>query len=124
MQKDLDKLINWASDWQMEFNLDKCKVMHFGYDNRRKNYNMKGKNLQKVEEEKDLRVIISSDLKVAVQCGAAARKGYQVLGMISRTFTCKKKAIMVKLYKSLVRPHLDYCIQVWRTHLVKDIEKI
>ena len=27
---DLDQLGQWAEEWQMEFNLDKCKVMHFG----------------------------------------------------------------------------------------------
>ena len=34
---------------------------------------------------------------------------------------------MVKLYKSLVRPHLDYAMQVWSPHLEKDkktIEKV
>ena len=31
---------------------------------------------------------------------------------------------MLQLYKSLVRPHLDYCIQAWRPHLVKDIERL
>ena len=50
-----------------------------------------------------------------------AKKGYSVLGMISRTFCNKKKTIMKPLNKSLVRPHLDYCIQAWRPHLIKDI---
>jgi ribonucleases P/MRP protein subunit RPP40 len=45
-----------------------------------------------------------------------------VLGMIYRSFTCKSKHIIMKLYKSLVRPHLDYCSQVWRPHLRKDID--
>ena len=42
--------------------------------------------------------------------------------MISRTFSCKSKVIVKQLYKSLVRPHLDSCVQVWRPHLKKDIE--
>jgi len=28
LQADLDKLVLWAQKWQMEFNVDKCKVMH------------------------------------------------------------------------------------------------
>ena len=31
---------------------------------------------------------------------------------------------MVRLYKSLVRPRLEYCIQVWSPYLRKDIDKL
>ena len=55
------------------------------------------------------------------QCAKAASKGNQILGLIKRTFISKKKNIILNLYKSLVRPHLEYCIQAWRHHLIKDI---
>src|SRR6267154_6656303 len=44
--------------------------------------------------------------------------------MISRTFQNKSKEIIIPLYKSLVRPHPEYCVQVWRPHLIKDIQSI
>jgi len=50
-------------EWQMLFNVEKCKVMHFGYNNRKADYLMDGVNLEHVTEEKDLGVIISEDLK-------------------------------------------------------------
>ena len=124
LQKDLDRLVDWAFEWQMEFNFEKCKIMHIGHNNARTKYKMNGINLQEVEVEKDLGVICCSDQKVASQCGAAAKKGYKVLEMINKTFTCKNKSVTIKLYKSLVKPHLDYCIQAWRPHLVKDLETI
>jgi len=48
----------------------------------------------------------------------------QVLGMIMRTITSRSKDILIPsyMYKSLVRPHLDFCIQAWRPHLIKDIQ--
>jgi ribonucleases P/MRP protein subunit RPP40 len=50
----------------------------------------------------------------------AAKK--EILDRIRRTITSRSKEIMLRLHKSLVRPHLEYCIQAWRPHLVKDID--
>ena len=33
MRLDLRNLILWSKEWQMLFNVDKCKVMHLGYNN-------------------------------------------------------------------------------------------
>ena len=85
-------------------------------------YEMEGKELIEVKEEKDMGVIVSSDLKVGKQCAIAGKKGNQILGMIARTFENRGKEIILQLYKSLVRPHLDYSVQAWRPRLVKDIE--
>jgi hypothetical protein len=121
IRRDLRQLYDWSNEWQLGFNLDKCKVMHIGGKNGNAEYEMGGKVLDEVEE-KDLGVIITKNNKVAKQCAEAAKTGNKVLGLIYRTFTNKSKYIMKKLYKSLVRPHLDYCVQAWRPHLKKDIE--
>ena len=44
-----------------------------------------------------------------------------MLGMINRVFKYKTKEVVLKLYKSLVRPHLDYCIQAYGAHLNRKI---
>jgi len=72
VQPDLCNLVLWSKEWQMLFDVAKCKVMHFCYNNWKTNYFMDGVNLEHVTEEKDLGVIISTDLKwensVVVQC--------------------------------------------------------
>jgi len=84
---------------------------------------MDGKQLEKVIEENNLGVMMSSNFKVSKQCIKAAKKGNQILGLIKRTITCGKKEVIFRLYKSLVRPHFEYGIQTWRRrHLVKDTE--
>ncbi|XP_065561279.1 uncharacterized protein LOC136027750 [Artemia franciscana] len=35
MQEDLDQLSRWSSEWSLQFNMSKCKVLHLGYDNSR-----------------------------------------------------------------------------------------
>ena len=73
------------------------------------------------EREKDVGVIVGSDMKVSEQCGIAARKGSQILlGLIRRNIAYRDKRLITPPYKSLVRPHLKYCIQAWRPHTRKD----
>ena len=58
--------------------------------------------------------------EVSEQCRIAASKANQVLGMIRRNITYKDKSLIVPLYKAIVRPHLEYCIQAWSPYLRKD----
>ena len=70
----------------MLFNVDKCKVMHLGYDNPHAIF-MDGNRLQVVSEERDLGVIMSEDLKWEKQCVAAVKQSNKIFGMIKRNFT-------------------------------------
>ena len=63
-------------------------------------------------------------MKVSEQCGIAASKGNQILGLIRRTITYKEKQLIVPLYKAIVRPHLEYCIQSWTLYRKKNIDKL
>ena len=56
---------------------------------------------------KGLRVTFSGDMEVSKQCGIAASKGNQILGLIRRTIAYKEKQLIVPLYKVIVRPHLE-----------------
>jgi len=60
------------------------------------------------------------DLKVANHCQHACSKVNRMLGLIKRTIKHKNITVMVQLYKSLVRPHLEYCSPVWNPHYSKD----
>ena len=108
----------------MLFNQSKCKCLHIGRANGKVPYEMHNTVLLKTSKEMDLGVTISADWKVSEQCGIAARKGNQLLGMIKRNITYREKNLIIPLYKSIVRPHLEYCIQAWRPRLKKDIDKL
>ena len=67
---------------------------------------------------------ISANMKVSEQCGIAAAKGNQILGLIRRNIVYKEKELIIPLYKTIVRPHLEYCIQAWRPYRKKDIDML
>lgn len=124
IQIDLNTLEKWSNTWQMMFHPDKCKVMHIGHNNKKRNYFIGGQQIKKVDNEKDLGIVVSEDLKSKKHVAKTAKKGNQLLGMIKRTMTCKNKNNILNLYKTLVRPILDYGAAVWSPHHQKDILKI
>jgi len=109
LQNDLDKLVKWSEEWQMLFNVGKCKVMHFGRKNPSYDYFMQTQKLESTKMEKDLGIKITSDSKSSEQCSQACSKANRMLGMINRSITYKSTTISLQLYKSLVRPHLEFC---------------
>ena len=124
LQADLDKLLDRSNKWQMQFNIEKCKVMHFGYNNPCLEYTMGGAKLTITESEKDLGVLIDSTLKPAAHIANCVKKANQMLGMIQRTTTYKNKKILLLMYSSLVRPHLEYSVQAWSPHQIGHIRLI
>lgn len=87
-------------------------------------YHLEEEVIQPANEEKDLGVIMHTSLNVSHQVAKSVNTANKILGTIRRTITNKTKQNIVRLYKTLVRPHLEYCIQAWRPHLQKDINKL
>jgi len=57
----------------------------------------------------------------------AFNKATRVLGMIKRTIRYKDTRVMMSLYKTMVRPHVEYCVSAWNPHYINDkklIEKV
>ena len=63
LREDINKLVEWANKRQMSFNVDKCSVMHIGHNNMKSNYNMSNQQLPTTDQQQDLGIIITKDLK-------------------------------------------------------------
>ena len=66
-QRDIDRLVEWASKWAMVFNEAKCKMMHLGRKNPKTVYTMNGVTLG-ATEERDLGVMVTNTFKPGTQC--------------------------------------------------------
>ena len=84
LQGDLDALHNWATDWQMQFNTDKCSVIHLGHNNQHHKYKLGDKSLKSSVKEKDLGIIVDDKMKFSEQCSAAVKKVNSTLALIRR----------------------------------------
>ena len=124
VRKDLTELETWAKTWQMEFNVDKCSVMHLGSNNTCADYSLYNKQLKVSNKERDLGIIVDNKLKFSEQCDSVVSKANATLGMIKRNIVSRDHKIVTKLYKALVRPKLEYCVQAWRPYLNKDVDKL
>ena len=79
MREDLRMLCKWSEEWLMLFNVDKCKVMHFGVNNIGDKYLIGNKQLDVLERERDMGFIISKDLKVSYQCSKVVGIAHRLL---------------------------------------------
>ena len=119
LQYDVNNLTEWSEKWQMLFNFGKCKCLHTGHGNEDAQYTMGGTVLNTILKQKDLGFTISADMKVSEKCRIAAAKGNQIIGLIRRNIVYKEKELIIPLYTTIVRPHLEYCIQEWRPYRKK-----
>ena len=58
MQEYLRKLSKWSQDWQMLFNVNKCKCIHFGHNNPKHEYYLDEEIIQATTTERDLGVTV------------------------------------------------------------------
>ena len=124
MQIDIDALVAWSKKWQLPFNVGKCKCLHIGQSNPCWKYKMEGRILDDVEEEKDLGVVIDKDLKFHQQTASAVKKANMALGLIKKSFAFLDDQMLPLLYKSLVRPHLEYGNVIWGPFYKGDAQKV
>ncbi|CAM4611618.1 unnamed protein product [Caretta caretta] len=123
IQRDLDKLEDWAKRNLMRFNKDKCRVLHLGRKNPM-HHTLGTEWLGSSSAEKDLGVTVDKKLDVSQQCALDAKKANGILGCISRGIASRSRDVTVPLYSTLVRPHLEYYVQFWAPHYKKDVEKL
>ncbi len=102
LQEALDCLCEWADKWGMSFNYGKCKIMHIGKNNPRHEYFMIGNKLTTTEEERDVGVIFTSNLKPSAQCSKAAGCAASVLNQLKRNFMDRHMSI----YTSNMSAHI------------------
>ena len=124
LQADLSRLSEWSSTWQLQPAPPKCAVLHFGRNNPSLSYTLFGQPLLDPDTQKDLGVVVSSDLNWTPHLNKVIRCAEIALHTLTRTLVSRSPYVYLKLYKSFVRPHLEFATQVWSPYKKMDIQRI
>ena len=103
-----------AEKWLLTFNVkdNKCKLIHVGKNNPLNVYNLGGIELPSSDEEKDLGILINSSLDWQPQINNLIGKAKSMIGWTTRNVISREKDVLLNIYKSIVRPHLEQCTQL------------
>ena len=86
LQQDIDRIGVWGEQSLMSFNTYKCQVMTLGRSNEEYNYTMSKHDisllLNRCNEQQDLGILFTSDLKFGHHVNKIARKANRVIGII------------------------------------------
>lgn len=128
VQKDIDSFTRWSLESGLDFNTDKCFASFFGprsvsflppHD-----YSIAGASIPTSTEFNDLGLVIKSPINFNSYVDKIVAKAFRMLGLINKVFYYKSKKNTVKLYKSYVRPLLEYSSLIWNPYYQTSIDNI
>lgn len=126
LQKNLDRVSEWCDKWGMGINLHKTVQMCFPRQRSTyiHTYNINGTNLTSVCEYKYLGVYLTIQLCWYRHIDYVIARACRVLGMLRRNAKCFPLETRNLLYKTNIRPILEYACTIWDPWTVTDITKL
>ena len=117
IQEDLNHLLQWSNKWLLPFNIEKCKVLHYGKVNLKNDYMMNDIQVLSDSSIKVLGITFQYTLTFDEHISQITSTENSRLGIIRNTFHIIDREGFLILYKGNVRSILEYGISVWSLHL-------
>ncbi len=118
------KVIQWCDTWKLPLNIKKCVVLHYGHRNPGVQYSINGSLLPISECTRDLGVLMSNSGKFREHCEQVAAKARRLTGLMLRALHSRQRTVILPVYKSLIRPLLEYATVIWSPFYKSDIKEI
>ncbi|KAJ8969640.1 hypothetical protein NQ317_009573 [Molorchus minor] len=121
LQADLLAVELWSNNWSLPLNSEKCTVLHIGKKNPNLPYQFSTGLLTSVDKQTDLGIIINSNLNWSEHITTVVKRANTQTYLLRKCFTNPSPSLFQRLYKTYIRPLLEYGVAIWSPHLVKDI---
>ena len=92
-----------------------CNKQHY-------RYKLENEGIEHSPAGKGLGELVDGKLNMSHKCVFIAQKADCILGCNKRRVASRVREVILTLYTALVRPYLEYCIQVWRTQYRRDVD--
>ena len=128
VQEDIDRVVAWCETWRLKLNAKKCFLIQYNPKSVQRTFNpvykIGNEELARKTNCRDLGIIISEDLKFHLQTEQACRKANMEINRIKRSFVSRNPTFLSNIFKLYVRPHIEYCVEVWNPVFREDINKM
>jgi hypothetical protein len=124
LQSDINGLSQWAIQSGLSFNIEKCFSVSFGRSSVCRHYSILGSPIPLKESFNDLGVTVQCPVNFNLHVDKVVAKAFSKLGLINKIFRCSNKKNIVRLYKSFIRPIVEYSSIIWCPYTSNNINKI
>jgi len=127
LQYAVKQLVDWSRENDMVLNASKTKVMIFGNTNDEVRILVDGVVIEQVNSYKYLGVLLDAELDFGKQVDFVIGKTKRALGKVLSLIDGRRGVPVhtgITLYKTLVRPHLEYAMPVWANISDKDVSRL
>ena len=121
IQSALEAVDRWSVCWELPLSKEKTKVLHIGANNPHHTYRLRLSDLDTVEKIVDLGFLIKGDLSFDDHCKAIALRATRLTYNIFRALSTNNPIVLIKAFKTYVRPILEYGTVVFNPYKAKNI---
>ena len=126
-QRDIDTVMRVAESWGLNFNSSKCAVLRF--ERRYVNWNavaplyhyhLDSSDITIADCHKDLGILVDKSLKFHAHIRSIVNKAAGLVNNFLRSTRCRSSEFMLAIYKTHIRPLLEFGSTVWNTGYLGD----
>ena len=117
----IHKLFEWSVTWNLNFSQSKCCYIQVGPPSRscHHSYMLNSTVITSTDKQKDLGIWIDPNLSFHSHTHYTVSRANRILGLISKCFQYFDSTMMLSLYKTIVRPIVEYGNVIWGPHFAQ-----